>query len=57
VVGRPAAAAISLRRHLPGELFDRLYFGSLMRQITREPADQARSAPVPQSQEDMNLYV
>jgi NAD(P)-dependent dehydrogenase (short-subunit alcohol dehydrogenase family) len=57
VVGRPAAAAISLRRHLPGELFDRLYFGSLLRQITREPAEHARPAPVPQSQDDMNLYV
>jgi NAD(P)-dependent dehydrogenase (short-subunit alcohol dehydrogenase family) len=34
VVGRPAAAAILLRRYLPESVFDRLYFGSLLRQIT-----------------------
>jgi NAD(P)-dependent dehydrogenase (short-subunit alcohol dehydrogenase family) len=54
VVGRPAAAALSLRRHLPGELFERLYFGSLLRRIAREPDARAQPA-VPQ--EDMNLYV
>ncbi len=33
VVGRPAAAALSLRRHLPGELFERIYFGTLLRKL------------------------
>jgi NAD(P)-dependent dehydrogenase (short-subunit alcohol dehydrogenase family) len=57
VVGRPAAAALSLRRHLPGELFERLYFGSLLRQIAREPEEQVRLEPGPLPQDDMNLYV
>jgi NAD(P)-dependent dehydrogenase (short-subunit alcohol dehydrogenase family) len=35
VVGRPALAALALRRHLPGELFERIYFGSLVRSLTR----------------------
>ncbi|WZO99328.1 SDR family oxidoreductase [Isosphaeraceae bacterium EP7] len=34
VVGRPASVVLSLRRHLPGELFERLYFGALLRKIT-----------------------
>jgi hypothetical protein len=34
VVGRPAAAAVALRRYLPSGLFERLYFGSLLRQIS-----------------------
>lgn len=57
VVGRPAAAAISLRRHLPGELFDRLYFGSLLRRIAREPEAHARPVPGPSSQDNLNLHV
>ena len=57
VVGRPAAAAISLRRHLPGELFERLYFGSLLRRIAREPQPQARAEAGPQSQDNLNLHV
>jgi NAD(P)-dependent dehydrogenase (short-subunit alcohol dehydrogenase family) len=57
VVGRPAAAAISLRRHLPGELFERLYFGSLLRRIARETVDRPRLEPEPRSQDDMNLYI
>lgn len=35
VVGRPAAAAILLRRYLPNELFERFYFGSLVRRLSR----------------------
>ena len=31
VVGRPARLVVSLRRHIPGELFERLYFGTLVR--------------------------
>ncbi|MGE3817850.1 MAG: SDR family oxidoreductase [Isosphaeraceae bacterium] len=37
VVGRPASLVLSLRRHLPGELFERLYFRGLLRRIQREP--------------------
>jgi len=33
VVGRPASAAILLRRYLPERLFEKLYFGGLMRKI------------------------
>lgn len=40
VVGRPAAAAILLKRYLPERVFERVYFGSLLRQITA----QARAA-------------
>lgn len=34
VVGRPAAFALALRRHLPGELFERIYFKALLRRVT-----------------------
>jgi NAD(P)-dependent dehydrogenase (short-subunit alcohol dehydrogenase family) len=33
VVGRPAAAAIVLRRYLPAGIFERVYFGSFLRRI------------------------
>lgn len=33
-VGRRASFVMSLRRHLPGELFERFYFGEVMRRIT-----------------------
>jgi NAD(P)-dependent dehydrogenase (short-subunit alcohol dehydrogenase family) len=33
VVGRRASIVLSLRRHLPGELFERLYFGEYLRRI------------------------
>ena len=33
-VGRRAAFVMSLRRHMPGELFERFYFGEVMRRIT-----------------------
>jgi NAD(P)-dependent dehydrogenase (short-subunit alcohol dehydrogenase family) len=42
VVGRRAGLVLSLRRHLPGELFERLYFGGLLRRVT--PPDQLESA-------------
>lgn len=34
VIGRPASIIIALRRYIPGELFDRLYFGLLVRSLT-----------------------
>jgi hypothetical protein len=37
VVGRPAAVAILLRRYLPERLFERIYFGTLLRQIMQTP--------------------
>ena len=36
VVGRGATAAILLRRYAPNALFERLYFGALLRRLTRE---------------------
>jgi NAD(P)-dependent dehydrogenase (short-subunit alcohol dehydrogenase family) len=33
-VGRRASFVMSLRRHLPGELFERVYFGEVMRRVT-----------------------
>ena len=35
VVGRPASAVVALRRILPDRLFERLYFGALLRRVTR----------------------
>ena len=35
LVGFRARAVITLRRYLPGELFERLYFGALMRRLPR----------------------
>lgn len=35
VVGWPASAAVRLRRYLPEPLFERLYFGALLRRIVR----------------------
>jgi NAD(P)-dependent dehydrogenase (short-subunit alcohol dehydrogenase family) len=35
VVGRRASLVVALRRVLPGELFERLYFGLAVRQVTR----------------------
>jgi NAD(P)-dependent dehydrogenase (short-subunit alcohol dehydrogenase family) len=34
VVGRRASLLVTLRRHLPGELFERFYFGEVLRRIT-----------------------
>lgn len=36
IVGRPATAAVTLRRYLPNALFERVYFGSLLRRLTDE---------------------
>lgn len=51
VVGRPAAMAILARRYLPERLFDRLYFGSILRAITKadgpETPDTSRIAQQP----------
>jgi hypothetical protein len=33
-VGRRASFVMSMRRHLPGELFERLYFREVMRRVT-----------------------
>lgn len=38
VVGRPAAAAIVLRRYLPARLFERLYWGPFLHRITTRGA-------------------
>lgn len=38
IVGRKAKLAIALRRWLPGETFERLYFGLVMRRVTRSAA-------------------
>ncbi len=49
VVGRPAGVAILARRYLPERMFDRLYFGSILRDITKEddlePVDSTTVAP------------
>jgi NAD(P)-dependent dehydrogenase (short-subunit alcohol dehydrogenase family) len=38
LVGRRAALAVWLRRYLPGELFERLYFGTAVRRVSRAAA-------------------
>lgn len=43
VVGRRASCLLSLRRHLPGELFDRIYFRFLLARVTR-PTRETRAA-------------
>jgi len=35
MVGRKAKLAVALRRWLPGELFERIYFGLVIRRVTR----------------------
>jgi NAD(P)-dependent dehydrogenase (short-subunit alcohol dehydrogenase family) len=45
VVGQPAGLVILLRRYLPNRTFERVYFGGLLRQLTREA--QKHPAPVP----------
>jgi NAD(P)-dependent dehydrogenase (short-subunit alcohol dehydrogenase family) len=34
VVGQPASLLLTLRRHIPGEIFDRVYFGMVRRAIS-----------------------
>lgn len=36
VAGRRAGLVLALRRYLPGELFERIYFGEAMRRVTRQ---------------------
>ena len=38
MVGRKAKLAVALKRFVPGELFERLYFGIIMRRVTRPTA-------------------
>jgi NAD(P)-dependent dehydrogenase (short-subunit alcohol dehydrogenase family) len=38
MVGRKAKLAVGLKRWIPGELFERLYFGIIMRRVTRPAA-------------------
>jgi len=38
-IGWRAKLLISLRRHLPGELFERIYFGEILRRVTRSTGD------------------
>jgi NAD(P)-dependent dehydrogenase (short-subunit alcohol dehydrogenase family) len=45
IVGRPASLVVALRRFLPNDLFERVYFGLLLREITRP--DQAEHNPAP----------
>jgi NAD(P)-dependent dehydrogenase (short-subunit alcohol dehydrogenase family) len=35
MIGRKAKLAVALRRWVPGELFERIYFGTIMRRVTR----------------------
>jgi len=37
MIGRKAKLAVALRRWLPGDLFERIYFGAVMRRATRAP--------------------
>jgi NAD(P)-dependent dehydrogenase (short-subunit alcohol dehydrogenase family) len=37
MIGRKAKLAVALRRWLPGDLFERIYFGIVMRRATRVP--------------------
>ena len=53
VVGRRARLVLALRRHLPGELFERLYFGELLRRATR--GDSSAHIPVKSALVEQNL--
>jgi NAD(P)-dependent dehydrogenase (short-subunit alcohol dehydrogenase family) len=56
VVGRPAAAAVWLRRYLPEPLFERVYFGSLLKQImSQEPSRPTADGIPDQSSEQGTL--
>ena len=45
MIGRKAKLAVALRRWLPGESFERFYFGVVMRRVTQ--LDQLKSEPAP----------
>ena len=38
MIGRKAKLAVALKRFIPGEIFERLYFGIIMRRVTRPTA-------------------
>lgn len=46
VVGRRAGLVVSLRKHMPGELFEKLYFGTMLRHIMKSIGQ----TPSPESQ-------
>ena len=48
VVGRRTRALLALKRHLPGEWFDRMYLREVVRRVTRAPVG---PAPPPQDTE------
>lgn len=45
VVGKRAQLVMSLRRHLPGELFERFYFGELLRRVKSGAASRLAGHP------------
>ena len=45
VVGRRARPVLALRRYMPGELFERLYFGAAMYRVTRSKQPMVDSSP------------
>jgi NAD(P)-dependent dehydrogenase (short-subunit alcohol dehydrogenase family)/pimeloyl-ACP methyl ester carboxylesterase len=47
VVGQPAGAVILLRRYLPERTFERLYFGSFLKQLQRRAGSRAGAAGPP----------
>jgi len=51
VVGRPAALLVALRRYLPGDLYDRIYFRVLLHKLTGP--DGARPRPLPPAYRDV----
>ncbi len=53
VVGRRARLVLALRRHLPGELFEKLYFGELLRRATR--GDSSKRTPGESALVEQNL--
>ena len=52
VVGQPAGLVILLRRYLPNRMFERVYFGGLLRQLTTEAKN--HPAPLPSAPIDIN---
>ena len=40
-VGRRAGLVLALRRYVPGELFERMYFGEAVRRVTKARHEQA----------------
>jgi len=44
IVGKRAGFVVALRRHLPGELFERFYFGEVLRRLTAKPGPRIPAA-------------